>query len=249
MPISHNINVICNGGLFFLNNIPFKVDAVKAAEKLKIPQDSEEYDLILKMAAEAELKGAPKAVYRIEYINGRTEDSVVIGETTFKSRVLTVNLEKAHRVFLYVITCGAELEEWSKNYTDPFFSYFADHIKQSALESAVTFLYDYIKETYGLKKSARMAPGSLKDWPIEEQKPFFKMMGNVKETAGVVLTESFLMLPSKSVSGLLFPTGTAFESCMLCPREKCTGRRAPYNAKLYGKRYQNSTAVFFDRTV
>ncbi len=233
-----NINVICNEGLFFLNNIPFEIDAAKAADKLKISPGSEEYDSLSRMAAEAEQNGAPKAVYRIEYINGRTQNSVVIGETTFKSRVLTVNLEKAHRVFPYVVTCGKELEEWSKIFTDPLFSYFADHIKQSALASAVTFVYDYIKETYGLAKSAKMAPGSLKDWPIEEQRPFFKMMGNVKETAGVVLTESFLMLPSKSVSGLLYPTETAFESCMLCPREKCIGRRAPYNEKLHEEKYK-----------
>ncbi len=231
------MDITCNDGLFFLNNIPFKIDAAQAADKMKISRGSEEYDFLLKIAAESELKGAPKAVYRIEYINERTEDSVVIGETTFKSRVLSVNLEKAHRVFPYVVTCGKELEEWSRNYTDPLFSYLADNIKQSALASAVTFVCDYIKETYGIKKYARMAPGSLKDWPIEEQRPFFKMMGRVQETAGVTLTESFLMLPSKSVSGLLYPTETAFESCMLCPREKCIGRRAPYNERLYKNKY------------
>jgi len=136
------------------------------------------------------------------------------------------------------VTCGKELDAWSKTYTDPLLAYFADYIKVAALGEAMKFFSDYIKETYRLSRISRMAPGSLKDWPIEQQKPLFEIMGDVKGTAGVILTDSFLMQPSKSVSGILFPTETSFESCMLCPREKCIGRRAPYNSKLYEEKYK-----------
>jgi hypothetical protein len=55
---------------------------------------------------------------------------------------------------------------------------------------------------------------------------------------GVRLTDSCLMMPTKSVSGIRFPTETSFESCQLCPRDDCPGRRAPYDSGLYDRRYR-----------
>lgn len=228
-----------DNGLCLLRDIPFEIDAEKTADKLKIAKDSQDYAVLKDMLAEAKKTGSPKAVYRVSYPEQRTGDSVVIEGITLKSRVLSVNLKNVHRVFLYVVTCGQELDAWSKTYTDPLLAYFADHIKVLALGEAMTFFFDYIKETYRLSKFSRMAPGSLKDWPIEQQKPFFEIMGDVKGSAGVVLTDSFLMQPSKSVSGIFFPTETSFESCMLCPREKCMERRAPYNSNLYEQKYKS----------
>ena len=51
------------------------------------------------------------------------------------------------------------------------------------------------------------------------------------------LTDSFLMLPMKSVSGLYFATETSFQSCRLCPRKVCSGRQAPYEPSLWEERY------------
>ena len=82
-----------------------------------------------------------------------------------------------------------------------------------------------------------MAPGSLADWPITQQQQLFSLFGDVEAKIGVRLTDSFLMLPMKSVSGVYFPTETSFESCRLCPRKVCPGRRAPYDPKLWEERY------------
>ena len=82
-----------------------------------------------------------------------------------------------------------------------------------------------------------MSPGSLPDWPIEEQKKLFALLGDVQGVLGVRLNESLLMLPRKSVSGLFFPTEISFYSCQLCPRSNCEARKAAYNedkAKEYG---------------
>jgi len=76
-----------------------------------------------------------------------------------------------------------------------------------------------------------MAPGSLPDWPLEEQKPLFNLLGNVKAAIGVNLTDSLLMLPVKSISGIYFPVEASFYSCQLCPRQKCEGRKARYDKK------------------
>jgi len=57
----------------------------------------------------------------------------------------------------------------------------------------------------------------------------------------VTLTDSFIMVPLKSASGLLFPTESTYENCQLCPREACPNRRMPYDPMLYESRYAAKT--------
>ena len=82
-----------------------------------------------------------------------------------------------------------------------------------------------------------MSPGSLADWPLEQQRALFAVLGDTEGLIGVRLAESCLMIPTKSVSGMRFPTETSFESCQLCPRAVCPGRRAPYDKGLYDRKY------------
>ena len=77
-----------------------------------------------------------------------------------------------------------------------------------------------------------MSPGSLADWPIEEQRPLFNILGDVDAAIGVKLSESLLMIPNKSLSGMYFPTEVRFFNCQLCPREQCPGRKAKYSEKM-----------------
>jgi len=44
---------------------------------------------------------------------------------------------------------------------------------------------------------------------------------------GVRLTDSMLMIPTMSESGIVFPTETEFASCQVSHREACPRRRAP----------------------
>ena len=87
---------------------------------------------------------------------------------------------------------------------------------------------------------SRIAPGAgtTTDWPITQQKKLVSIFGNVKDLIGERLTESLLIAPVKSVSGIYFLTEIKFESCQLCPREVCIGRRAPYTPDLVRK-YQS----------
>ena len=105
------------------------------------------------------------------------------------------------------------------------------------LNSAVSFLERYIAEHHNTGNLSIMTPGSLKDWPIEEQRPLFTILGDTVNTIGVHVTESLVMFPTHSISGIMFPTEIRFESCQLCPRKKCSGRRAPYDKDMYERRY------------
>ncbi|HML45239.1 MAG TPA: vitamin B12 dependent-methionine synthase activation domain-containing protein [Clostridia bacterium] len=158
-------------------------------------------------------------------------DRVVIEGVSFHSAVLARNLAKIHRVFAYVATCGREVDDWSHREPDVFISLWLDMIKEMILRDAQSQFRARLCERYALTKISGMSPGSgnMDVWPIAQQAPLFALIGGVTEDTGVQLKESFLMIPTKSVSGVLFPTEVPFYSCMLCSRPHCIGRRAPYD--------------------
>jgi hypothetical protein len=220
-----------------LDNIPFRMDIGQLHRSLKMKEGSEFIGRLNLLTDHAQAIGRPKAHYEVVYIESRGEDHVMIDGVMLTSRVLRVNLEKAHRVFPFVATSGTELEEWSQSFDDLLEKYWVDAIKEFALRVAVEHLTERLVERFQPGKMARMNPGSLPDWPLTEQRPLFKLLGKGPEAVGVKLTESYLMIPVKSVSGIWFPTEENFESCQLCSREKCPGRRAPYDPNLYGRKY------------
>jgi hypothetical protein len=172
------------------------------------------------------------------FIESKGDDTVTVDGVTLTSRVLRVNLEQAHRVFPYAVTCGSELDQWSSKITDMLLKYWAEEIKETVLYMAIDFFKNHLVEYYQLGQLSRMSPGSLADWPIEEQRPLFSLLGNTKDLIGVHLTSSLMMVPTKSVSGIIFPTEFDFTSCQLCPREVCPGRKAAYDKDLYDHKYR-----------
>ncbi len=82
---------------------------------------------------------------------------------------------------------------------------------------------------------ATMDPGSgdADLWPIEQQKELFSVLGDVEARIGVRLTDSMLMVPTMSVSGIVFPTEAEFASCQVCHREGCPRRTAPFDEAVW----------------
>ena len=80
-----------------------------------------------------------------------------------------------------------------------------------------------------------MSPGSgdVNVWPIEQQRVLFDLIGDVEQQIGVHLTDTFLMLPNKSISGVRFSTTVDFRTCQLCHRESCPSRSAPFDQALW----------------
>lgn len=212
-----------------LNNFPFEIDVAALLTKLHITQDSSYLAEIELLAAEAQLLARPKIAYKEATIEEKGDNFVVVDKIKLTSRVLRANMEEALKAYPFVITCGTELEAWSKQYTDYFTSFCADAIKEIVLRSAVKLFEEQLDKEFGLGHAVNMNPGSLADWPITEQIHVFNLLGNGAESIGVRLTDSCLMLPLKSVSGIRFPKTGTFENCQLCPRENCPSRKAPYS--------------------
>lgn len=220
-----------------LPDISFQMDLESLKQKLHIKEGSSYLGDLVHLADEAESIGRPKAIYKLAFIDEKGEDSVIVENVRLKSRILRVNLEQAQRVFPYVVTCGMELEDWANRIEDVLQRFWAETIKEMVLRVAHAAMEEHLMNHYQPGRLSRMSPGSLADWPIQEQRPLFKILGNPVDSIGVRLTESMLMIPTKSVSGIRFPTEESFESCLLCPRDICPNRRAPYDSSLFEKKY------------
>ncbi|MFC1714670.1 vitamin B12 dependent-methionine synthase activation domain-containing protein [Candidatus Poribacteria bacterium] len=215
-----------------IDNIPVSFSVEQVLNRLRLDNSDKFAGEIQNLIEQVQDVARPKAIYDVCYIDSRDEDSVDIASVRFTSRILSVNLGEAERVFPHVATCGREVESIDIPPDDLMGRFILDIIKQMALSAATKHLREYVDREHKPGKMSAMAPGSLEDWPISEQKQLFSLFGDVESLIGVELTDTFLMLPLKSVSGMYFPTEITFESCQLCPRERCPGRRAQYDEKV-----------------
>lgn len=192
-------------------------------------EDDEDRQILDGMFSGAAAVANPKAVLQMAVVEDRLEDGVVINGVTILSPLVRKNLANSNRVFMYVASCGTELAAWAKGYDDMLQEYFADEIMKMYLGHILSHLRDYVKDSFMKHGNlSAMNPGSLKEWPITAQFDLFAAIGGVKDAVGVTLTDSALMVPSKSVSGMFFESEAKYENCMYCPLNKCPNRRAAY---------------------
>jgi len=223
-----------------LDNIPISTTLDQVLKRLAI-EEAEDITLVSGLFETAKEIAKPKVLYSEAYVEDVSCANVRINGYNFKSDVLAMNLKNIHRVFAYVCTCGIEVDDWSRAEKDYVVSLWLDMIKEMFLREAIDFLNDHIKKSYGFEKISSINPGSgdAENWPISQQAPLFEMIGAVKAEIGVTLTDSFLMIPIKSTSGLLFPSETEFVNCALCARKNCSGRRVEFDQELYNRTFNN----------
>lgn len=216
--------------LKILDQITFELDIDKLFLLLRLERDHPFAEELISFAEQAASKIQPKAVFTRCEIEQRGEDFVAFGGQVFHSRILALNLKDVNEVFPYIATCGIEADSCDAD-DDILKKYWLDVIKELALEKALDYLFERIKSEHNFVQLPSMSPGSgtADIWPLEQQKNLFAIFGNVEQLIGVRLTDSCLMIPNKSVSGICFSRGQEFITCQLCPRENCSKRRAAYN--------------------
>ncbi len=219
------------------DQIEFNPDTDRFLKKMRIKPDSRQKELVFSLLDEGRQIGRPRAIYSIAGIDQHLEDGVVLNGIRMNSKVMSINLTEVHRVFPYLASSGRELFDWTQSKDGLLEKYYAEEISQVALRTAEKFLLSQLKNTYQLGKTSSLNPGSLKDWPITAQRSLFQLLGDPMELIGVELTESMLMLPNQSVSGIRYSSETDFSNCELCPRENCSHRRAPYDEVLLKEKY------------
>jgi hypothetical protein len=218
-----------------LTQIPFELDAAAILKTVHIEPDSSDGRTVGHLIDLARRMARPKALYKEAFINAKEPDTVTIEGTTFTSRILRANLEPVQRVFAFVATCGHELDAAELPPGDFLVEFWWDTIKAALLGCAIRHLNEHLKRRYAMDRTASMSPGSgdAAVWPIEQQRELFTLLGDVKGRIGVELTESFLMKPNKTVSGICFATKVDFRTCQVCHRQDCPSRSAPFNPDLW----------------
>ncbi|MZQ97494.1 MAG: vitamin B12 dependent methionine synthase [Acidaminobacter sp.] len=203
------------------------------ADKLKVKENTYVHDRLCELAAEAREKWEPKGIYRLSCIEEKGHNFVKAEGVCFSSSLLSSNLNHTNRFFAYIATCGKELEDWARTFTDMIDIYLVDAILQESCLKMRDILFCDMERKYGVIKASVMCPGALPDWPINEQTALFGLFNGWERRIGVELLDSYLMLPIKSVSGIRYESDVDFSNCQLCPRKKCSDRTTDF---LSGKR-------------
>ena len=174
----------------------------------------------------------PSYSYIISDIESVRGSRVVIeGLFTFESEVIARLLEQCQKVAVFALTIGKYLEEISCRLAEKGLILQAavlDAIGSDSAEKVAALVQERIGEKAcyeGLTISRRFSPGYC-DWDVSQQRTVFEALrGN---SAGVHLTDGCLMLPRKSISGIIGIGPGEIENynpCKTCDKHDCVGRR------------------------
>jgi len=213
-----------------LDSIPVSIDHKELQRRLHMKPGAQ-WDRVLSLAESAQRFIEPKVIFKTSFIDEKLPDGIILDGVKLTSTVLRKQLDEVERVFPYVMTIGPKWEKIPEGSDDYLDQYYLDSIANVALISSRRFFTNHLQTRFALGNLSRLGPGSLENWPISEQAHLFAIIGDVESQIGVTLTDSFLMMPRKSSSGIYFATEVPFYACQLCPRDKCPSRKAAYDAK------------------
>lgn len=200
-------------------------ECLKKIHPIRRPPDDE---LFKKIIIETKNIIKPQSIYRFACIESKESWGVMIDGTKFTGPLLSGKLFNRGTVFPYIISLGEEIENKLSAADNLIEQFYLDQISNLLLRKCATYLESHIKRSHNIKQLSCISPGSLTDWPIEDQKPLFSLFGDTQSLIGVSLTPQMLMVPRKSVSGIYFPSKEKFIACSLCSRNDCPERTVPY---------------------
>ena len=218
-----------------LLDIPFELDIPSLMAGGRIVPDSDDARELGELIDLARAIGRPKAAFRECFVEARGEDTVTVGDQSFTSLTLRRNLDGVERVFPFVCTCGQEVAQADPAPGDFIKGFWWDAIQAQLLRAAFAHFVAHLTQRYRLGKTAQMNPGSgdAEIWPVSQQRELFALLGDVRGGIGVELTDSGMMLPIKTVSGIRFATEADFRSCQVCHRATCPNRTAEFNQEVW----------------
>jgi len=173
----------------------------------------------------------PRAVYKTVRISEVKGGRLVLeGGSVFESELLAEKFKCTPEIAVYVLTIGPALERRVSELAsrELFKSFIMDCVGTYALRQ----VFDIVRKDFqpdGEGQLSKFSPGSTAYWDLRQQKVLFDVLGaeEVENVIGVRLNESYIMIPRKSVSGVMGNTEEQFQECQICKR-RCEYRRAPF---------------------
>jgi len=187
-------------------------------------------DLIDQAMAFLDIKGGFRLFDKNRFVIN--EEQLVCDQVVFNSR-MTINrqLSGSTRLAVFAVTLGAQFDAWSRGFfeqNEPFSAYTADLIGSIRTDQATDWLENTLMSDmadYNLKCTNRYSPGYC-GWDVSEQHKLFSLFP--EHFLGITLTPSALMMPLKSISGII-GIGEQVErqpyTCAFCELEDCFMRR------------------------
>jgi hypothetical protein len=175
------------------------------------PSDADDYtsDLVDKYIADCKAICKPDTSFIL--LSNPSFDlkdkTMILEEVKFSlGKLVTSFLRKSTYLAVFVGTCGAATESLSKqlmNEGNTLEGYIVDLIGSEMAEEIIEQLHDHLEiqaNRAGYQVTNRYSPGYC-NWPVSDQHHLFSLLKG--ETCGIELTPSSLMMPVKSVSGML----------------------------------------------
>ena len=183
-----------------------KYDLRETARYLGYKHGAEPSEIICELIDEAygELCEVIKPEYIFEeYDFSRTDVGIIIDNIEFKSQKLLNHLKNSTSVILFSATLGRGVDDLIHKYSadDIAMAAVVQAVSSSMVESLCDIACDELKEQIKGEHRPRFSPG-YGDLSIIQQKEFFFLLP-VEEKMGVSLTESFMMMPTKTVTAFI----------------------------------------------
>ncbi len=216
------------------SDITVKEDEIELLLGYPAQQTPEHFkDLIYEAIADSKSLVEIRAGFRIVKVISKDNDltGLTIGGKYFNlQKIVTGVLKKSEQIAVFSLTIGAAMETKSKELLtngDLVAGYIFDAVASITAEACADALHEHIKEKMlrnNLNITNRYSPGYC-NWKVNEQHLLFSLLP--KNFCGIKLTDSALMLPIKSVSGII-GIGEKVKyseySCNECNIKDCTYR-------------------------
>jgi hypothetical protein len=161
------------------------------------------------------------------------------GLTFATGRIIGAYLKRCTGLAFFVATIGPRFEQWSRECLsggDPVLGFVSDAMASEMTELTADYVEAQIAAHVSEAKFAitnRYSPGYC-GWPLIEQQKLFSLFP--PQFCGITLTESSLMLPIKSVSGVIgFGSRVVKQpyTCDTCDMVHCIYRRRVEKKRSY----------------
>lgn len=166
----------------------------------------------------------------------------VMGRELQIGRIISRQLRGSQRFVFFVATAGSEFEQFQHRVADEgdmVRVFIVDAIGSVLAERCADLMEEALENLIaaaGWSHTNRFSPGYC-GWHVSQQQLLFPMFG-MEKPCGVSLSESSLMTPIKSVSGVIGigPDVRKLEySCGLCDYKQCYKRKLPTKKRDFSK--------------
>ena len=184
-------------------------------------------DIILQIPDKCEIR----AGFRLIDIgkSGIQQNGIYIKNILFNTdKIVAGMLKKSERVAVFTVTIGKGMELWNaelQRNNEILMSYLVDTAASATVENVTDYLHDQIgiqMKEHGMNITNRYSPGYC-NWPVSDQHKLFSLLPF--EFCGISLTDSSLMMPVKSISGVIGIGKTVKfmdYTCNTCGVKDCT---------------------------